>query len=277
VPGETWQLAAQGLPSSAGPTCSPTGEVFFADPKASKIYRIDLDGKVQEFLSDTGSANSLTFDANGQLFAGSSVTGKIMSYDVSGKGSLAAQGIHARYILAAPGGGLYATANGDKAGDAGGVWFVKDGRKTLVASGLKYASGLAYRPDQWLLSVADGRSKWAHSFQMNADGTLTNGERFFWLHVPDWEDDAGAESICYAKEGQMFVATRMGVQVCADDGPTQVILPMPDRSRVFGVCLGGRDFDTLFAFCGDKIYKRKVKVHAMGAFTSWTKVNGTPL
>jgi len=28
------------------------------------------------------------------------------------------------------------------------------------------------------------------------------------------------------------------------------------------------------AFCGDKIWKRKVKVHAMGAFTPWTKVNG---
>ena len=38
----------------------------------------------------------------------------------------------------------------------------------------------------------------------------------------------------------MFVATRSGIQVCADDGPTQVILPLPDRSRVIGVCLGGR-------------------------------------
>lgn len=58
---------------------------------------------------------------------------------------------------------------------------------------------------------------------------------------------------------------------------TQVILPVPDRSRVTGVCLGGRELDTLFAFCGDKIWKRKVKVHAMGAFTTWTKVSGTKL
>ena len=43
-----------------------------------------------------------------------------------------------------------------------------------------------------------------------------------------------------------------------------MILPMPDRSRVIGVCLGGRDMDTLFAFCGDKIWKRKVKIHAIG-------------
>ena len=157
------------------------------------------------------------------------------------------------------------------------VWFVKDGKKTRVDTGLKFATGLAYRPDQWLLSVADGHSKWAYSYQINADGTLSNKERFFWLHVPDWEDDAGADSICYAREGPMLVATRWGIQVCADDGPTQVILPMPDRGRVFGVCLGGREMDTLFAFCGDKIWKRKVRIHAVGAFTPWTRVHGSPL
>src|SRR5512140_3632879 len=114
------------------------------------------------------------------------------------------------------------------------VWVVKDGQKTRVEAGIMLLSGLAYRTDQWLLSVADGRSKWVYSYQIKPDGTLANKERFFWLHVPDWEDDAGAESVCYAKEGQMLVATRFGIQICADDGPTQVILPMPDRRRVIG-------------------------------------------
>ena len=154
---------------------------------------------------------------------------------------------------------------------------MKDGDKMLVDGGLKHATGLAYRPDQWLLTVADGGSKWGYSYQIDDDDRLKNKERFFSLHVADWDDDAGAESICYALEGQMFVATRSGIQICADDGPTQVILPVPDGSRVNGVCLGGPEMDTLFAFCGDKIWKRKVKTHAMGAFTPWTKVNGTKL
>lgn len=187
------------------------------------------------------------------------------------------EGIRGQYLLAVPGGGLYVTSNGDKPGELGSVWFVKDGRKTKVNTGLKLATGLAYRPDQWLLSVADGRSKWAYSYQINADGTLANKERFFWLHVPDWEDDAGAESICYAREGPMLVATRWGIQACADDGPTQVILPMPDRGRVVGVCLGGREMDTLFAFCGDRIWKRKVKVHGIGAFSPRTPTHGSRL
>ncbi len=58
---------------------------------------------------------------------------------------------------------------------------------------------------------------------------------------------------------------------------TGTFLPVPDRSRVTGVALGGKDKDTLLAFCGNKIWKRKVQQHAMGAFTPWTKVGGTKL
>ena len=46
---------------------------------------------------------------------------------------------------------------------------------------------------------------------------------------------------------------------------------------VTGVCLGGPQLDTLFAFCGGKVWKRVVKLHALGAFTPWTRVNGSPL
>jgi sugar lactone lactonase YvrE/enterochelin esterase-like enzyme len=277
LPGEKWQVLAQGCHDARGPACNAGGEVFFVDALGDTVRRIGLDGNVKVFLSDAGQASSLSFGPDGQLYAVSSTTGKIMSYDPSGKGSLVVDGLRGQYILATPGGGLYVTSTGDKPGDLGRVWFVKDGKKAVVDWGLKFATGLAYRPDQWLLSVADGHSKWVYSYQINPDGTLANKERFFWLHVADWEDDAGTESVCYAKEGQMFVATRWGIQVCADDGPTQVILPVPDRSRVTGVCLGGRDMDTLFAFCKDKIWKRKVKVHTMGAFSPWTRVNGSPL
>ena len=276
LPDEGWQPLGKGYKDARGPACNASGEVFFTDAADNKIHRIDLDGNVQPFLDDAGKANGLTVGADGKLYTVSSQTGRIMSYDAAGQGSVVIDGLPGHSILAMPGGGLYVTGN-VKSEEAGTVWFVKDGKKTLVDSGLKYATGLAYRPDQWLLSIADGHSRWAYSYQLNADGTLINKERFFWLHVLDWQDDAGAESICYAREGPMFVATRAGIQVCADDGPTQVILPMPDRSAVTGVCLGGRDFDTLFAFCGDKIWKRKVKTHAVGAFSPWTKVSGTKL
>ena len=229
------------------------------------------------FVADAGAAHCVTVGADGALFTISEKSGKLMRYDTAGAGSVVLDGILGHSILATPSGGLYVTSNGDKPNDPGTVWFIKDGKKALVDSGVKFATGMAIRPDQWLLSVAEGHSKWVWSHQMNDDGTLTNRERFFHLHVADWDDDAGAECVCYSLEGRQFIATRSGIQISADDGPTQVILPMPDRSRVIGVCLGGADRDTLFAFCGNKIWKRKVRQHAMGAFTPWTKVTGTKL
>jgi len=274
LPGETWKPVADGFKEARGAACAPNGEVFFLDAAANKILRLNLDGQVNEFAADAAQANSLTVGADGRLYSVSAKTGKVQGYDAEGKASVVAEGIPGYSILATPTGGFYIAGNDQEGGK---VWLVKDGKSTVVDAGLKKATGLAYRPDQWLLSVADGASKWAYSYQINADGSLTNKERFFWLHVADWDDDAGAEAVSYALEGQMFVATRSGIQICADDGPTQVILPVPDRSRVLGVCLGGREMDTLYAFCGDKIWKRKVKTHAVGAFSPWTKVNGTKL
>ncbi len=272
LPGEGWQLFADQRPGIRSPATSASGEIFFVDTRTNRIQRIGLDGKITDFADDA-QANALSFGAKGELYAASSQTGKIIAYDASGHATEIISGLKARHILALPQGGLY--ASGDGADE--GIWMVKDGKKTLVDADLKHATGLALRPDQWILAAADGQSKWAYSYQANADGTLTNKEKFFWLHVSDWDDDAGTAGAIYAKEGQLILATKAGLQICADDGPTQVIFPLPDHARTLGVALGGKDHDLLFAFTADRIWCRKVKVHASGAFSPWIKVNGTRL
>jgi enterochelin esterase-like enzyme/sugar lactone lactonase YvrE len=277
LPGEGWTLTAEGFTQARGPACNAKGEVYFADPAADKLYRIGLDGKAREFAAGTGRAAAVSVGPKGEIYAVSETTGQIVRYEEGGSHRVVATDIPGRYVLARPDGSLYVTGPKTAAGGGSRLWRVSEGRGTVLDTGLKRATGLAYRPDQWLLSVADGDSKWVYSFQINDDGTLANKERYFWLHVQDWDDDAGTESAYYAREGQMLIATRCGVQICADDGPTQVILPSPDRSRVLGVCLGGPDQNALFVFCGNKIWKRTVKIHAMGAFSPRTPARSTPL
>lgn len=277
IPGESWKLVGEGFRSTRGPACNAKGEVFFADTSDNKLYRIGLDEKVTVFVADAGAAHGVTVGADGTVFTLSETSGKLMRYNAQGEGSVVMEGIVGHSILALPDGRFYVTSNGETPDAGGTVWLIRDGRKTPVDRDLKFATGMAYRPDQWLLSVAEGHSKWAYSYQINGDGTLANKERFFPLHVADWDDDAGAESLCYSIEGRQFIATRSGVQISADDGPTQVILPVPDRTRVTGVALGGKDLDTLFAFCENRIWSRKVRHHAMGAFSPWTKVTANKL
>ncbi len=200
----------------------------------------------------------------------------MLNYDASGKSRVVLEGLPAHSVLAMPNGSLNVTANDDKKPISGGsVWLVTDGQRRQVGGGIKFATGMAYRPDQWLLSVAEGHSKWVYRYEIASDGSLENKERYFHLHLADWDDDSAAESVCYSLEGRQFVATRSGIQITADDGPTQVTLPVPDCSRVTAVALGGSEQDTLFAFCMDKVWRRKIRQHAMGAFTPWTKVTPT--
>lgn len=278
IPGEDWKLVAEGFKSTRGPSTNASGEVFFADTTADKIHRIGLDDQVSVFAEKTGNAHCVTVAADGSLYTISEKSGQLLRYDASGKSSVVLEGLTGHSILAHPNGSLYVTDNdAKKASKGGSVWLIRDGKKKQVDAGINFATGMAFRPDQWLLSVAEGHSKWAYSYQIADDGSLIHKERFFHLHVQDWDDDAGAECICYSLEGRQFIATKSGIQISADDGPTQVILTVPDRGRVTGVAIGGKDKDTLYAFCQNKIWKRKIQQHALGAWSPWTKVMPTQL
>ncbi len=275
TPDSPWTLAAEGVGTPRSPSVTAKGEVVFINTAANKINRIELDGKISEFVADAAQANGLSVGPNGEMYTVSLSTGNVLLYDKDGKSSVYMSGLRGHSVVAMPSGGVYLTSPGEKEGSD--VWFVKDGKKTCVDTGIKHATGLTYRPDQWLLDVADGASKWIYSYQINADGTLINKERYFDAHVADWDDDAGVETLCYGKENRLFAATRAGVQVFADDGPCQVVLPVPGDGRVHGVCIGGAEMNTLYAFCDGKIWKRTVKVHGIGAFSPWTAVKGNPL
>ncbi len=267
---DSWQVAADGYQDARSPVTNSKGEIFFVDPPANKIYRIAVDGSTAVFLDDAAHANGLAIGPKDELYTVSATTGNVMTYDTSGHGTVVVGELPGQYVVARPDGSLYVTNGGD-------VWLVKDGAKKRVDTGLKGAAGLAYRCDQWLLAVAEGASKWVCSYEIQPDGSLINKERYYPLFVQEWDDDASPGSLCYAKEGQMLVGTRAGVQSCTGDGPVQVILPLPDRSRVTGVALGGPDLHTLFACAGGKVWKRVVKLHGIGAFSPATPQPHTPL
>src|SRR5690242_1370425 len=53
IPGEDWQLVAEGYVFTEGPAANERGEVFFNDVPATKTYKVGLDGKVSVFLNET--------------------------------------------------------------------------------------------------------------------------------------------------------------------------------------------------------------------------------
>ena len=269
IPGEGWQLVSEGYRFTEGPATNAKGEVFYNDVVNTKTYKIGLDGKVSEFITDTKKRDGQNFGPDGRLYVASVGELKIHAYTPDGKGTMIAEGFKGNDLVVANNGNIYAT-NPNTAPEPSKVWLIKpSGEKMVVDTGLTFPNGVTLSPDQTLLYVADSRSHWVYSYQIQADGTLAHKQKYFWLHEPDNAEDAAADGMRVDRDGRLYVATKMGIQISDQMGRVNAIIPTPN-GKVANFTFGGENFDTLFAMCGDKVYKRKLKVK--GAF-GWDKPN----
>jgi sugar lactone lactonase YvrE/enterochelin esterase-like enzyme len=267
IRGEGWQLVSEGYKFTEGPAVNANGEVFFNDVTNSKTYKIGLDNKTTEFVADSKKGNGAAFGPDGRLYVVASGAQKVLAYDPNGKMTVIAEGFVGNDLVVANNGNVYVTnPPADNEIAPSKVWLIKpNGEKLVVDTGLKYANGVTLSPDQTLLYVADYRSHWVYSFVIRPDGTLTSKQRFFWLLVPDTSDQSNADGLRVDRDGRLYVATAIGIQICDQAGRVQSIIPTPNR-RLSNLTFGGGQFDTLYATCGDRIYKRKLKVKGAQAW-----------
>jgi gluconolactonase len=62
-----------------------------------------------------------------------------------------------------------------------------------------------------MLVVSDAQGRFSWSFQIAADGTLTNGEPFYRLEAPEAGWNSGVKAVVEDSIGQVYFATPMGV------------------------------------------------------------------
>jgi sugar lactone lactonase YvrE len=266
ITGEGWQLIAEGYKGTEGTTVNAKGEVFFNDVPNSKTLKISLSGQVTEFISDSGHGDGQAFGPDDRLYAVAGGAQKILAYDSTGKSTIIAEGFKGNDLVVRHDGLVYVTEPGWDGRSPSKIWLIRPGGgKQVVDSGLKFSNGITLSPDQSLLYVADTKSHWVYSYKIQPDGTLNSKQRYFDLHQPETADESGADGMRCDRDGRLYVATRMGIQVCDQAGRVECILPTPN-GKVANLTFGGADFDTLFAACGDRIFKRKLKVRGALSF-----------
>ena len=92
---------------------------------------------------------------------------------------------------------------------------------------------------------------------------MANGEPFFHLELPDDVDQgmlrSGADGMTIDREGFVYVATKLGIQICDPPGRVQGIISYPQQGDASNLVFGGPDMQTLYLTDRDKVYRRKLR------------------
>ena len=101
--------------------------------------------------------------------------------------------------------------------------------ETLLTGGTAFAIS----PNGKILVTTEKNSNWLLSYIVAPDGTLKYGQQFYWLHNTDNHNLTPYGNMQFDTDGNLYVATPIGVQVCDHNGRVRAILPVPGRKVDF--------------------------------------------
>ena len=112
--------------------------------------------------------------------------------------------------------------------------------------------------------------KGAHlwNFRIEKDGSLSHKQPYSTMQLPVGKSASGADGMTVDRDGRIYVATELGIQVFDTQGRLSGIIGRPQPKFLSNIVLGGPDFNLLYATSSDKVYRRQVKV---SGFPFWKK------
>jgi len=264
-PASEWEEVSRGHGLTEGPAAGKDGNVFFSDARQDKIFKIGSDGKAILWKDKAGRVLGMMFGSDGRLYATNRETRQVVSWGMDGSEKVVANDLDMNDLAVTAKGEVYVT---DPPGHR--VWFIDAaGNKRVVAENIDFPNGVILSPDQSLVMVADMRTKWVWSFQRAADGSLVNGLPFYRMETPDESSNTSIDGLTVDRDGYLYVATSIGVQVCDQPGRVVAIISKPQPGPLTNVEFGGPNLDTLYVTAGDKVFRRKVQRRGVN---SWTVV-----
>jgi gluconolactonase len=269
IPGEDWELVGEGYKFTEGTAANAKGEVFYLDIPVSKGYKVGVDGKVTELNTNTKKASGTCFGPDGKRYTVAGGTKQVLSYDANEKETVIADSIAGNDLVVADNGNIYITVPNGSA-QPGKLYSIRpNGEKLVVDDGLKFPNGVTISPDQTQLFATESASHWVWIYKIKTDGTLTYKQRFGWLHVPDWEENAWSDGLKCDTAGRLFVATRIGIQVLDQLGRVNAIIPAPpSNGQTSNLCFGGPEFNIMYVSAGDKVFRRKLRTRGANSFNT---------
>jgi sugar lactone lactonase YvrE len=131
-----------------------------------------------------------------------------------------------------------------------------DGSLTLLDDTLSLPNGLAFSPDERVLYVDDSHRGHIRAFDVQTDGTLSNGRVLAEIRKPG-EEVGGGDGMKVDVQGNIFCTGRGGIFVFDSDGELLGSIKVPEIPA--NVAWGDDDLKTLYITARTGLYKIRVK------------------
>ena len=115
----------------------------------------------------------------------------------------------------------------------------------------------AIYPDGSLEASPEPGSNFLNQTLLSGNGASYATQRFYWLHSYD-NSDAGVSSMAFDGEGNLWVASSAGLQICDQNGRVRGILSLPAPSGKIAILDGW----VIYSLPDGTVYRRRLNVKA---------------
>jgi gluconolactonase len=277
---------AGGFRFTEGPVWHPDGYLLFSDPNANTIYRWSREGSVSVYRSKSGYAgidvgeyrqpgsNGLTLDRNGLLTINEHGNRRVVRLERPGNLTVLADRYEGKrlnspndlvyksdgalYFTDPPFGLPKAFDDPQKELPYSGVYMLRDGKLTLLTKELTGPNGLAFSPDEKYLYVDnwDLARKVLLRYEMNPDGTISNGKVFY--DFTSEPEEVALDGIKVDQQGNVYVSAPRGVWILSPEGKALGRIELPEHDANFA--WGDDDGRTLYLTASTGLYRIRLNI-----------------
>ncbi len=254
-----------------GPYWHEDGFLIFSDIPGNTIFRwTPEDGSVDVYRRPSGHSNGITVDNEGHLILAQH-DGRVSLIEDDGQETpLATEYQGSRLnspndVVVKSDGTIYFTdppygvSEEDKELDVHGVYRISgSGKAQLLTDQFSRPNGLTFSPDESRLYVNDSQSNEIHVFEVNHDGSLSNGRLFAQPEDPD--ADGGPDGMKVDTNGNLYTTGPGGIWIYSPDGEVVDRIPTPESAT--NVAFGGPDNQTLFITGPNSVFR--IELNATG-------------
>ena len=259
-------LVATGYQFTEGPAVDAMGNVFFTDQPNDRILKIDLEGKVSEFMKPAGRSNGMFFAPDGKLIACADEKNEMweISPDKSHRvlfGTFEDRRLNGpNDVWIDSNSTIYFTdpyyqrkwwEHKTKPQNKQSLYRVdRDGANvTVVDDSLIQPNGIIGDSKRRLLFVADIGDSKTYQYSIASDGTLLDRKLFC---------SSGSDGMTIDEAGNLYLTGKKGVTVFNKEGKEIQLISIPENWTA-NACIGGKDRKTLYITASDSVYSIRLK------------------